>query len=73
MRQPLTHPHKQWQTEPVGDMTRTRDRLGLVCAVAGQDSVAFDVLAGGRKQPLEQSETPSLSLSGTETQADEDL
>jgi len=73
MCQSVTHPSKQWPTQPVRKVTGTRNRLGLVGAVASQNSIAVDVLAGGRVQPLEQGETSSLSLSGTEAQADEDL
>ena len=69
----MTHPNKQRPAEPLRNITRTRNRLGLVCAIAGQDSVAVDVLTGGRIQPLEQGETPSLSFSGTKVQANEDL
>ena len=73
MHQPVTHPSKQWPTIAVIHATRTRDRLGLVSTIAGQDSVAIDVFAGGRVQPLEQSETSSFSFSSTKAQADEDL
>ena len=73
MRKATTHPNKQGQPKPVGNVTGTRDRLGLVCTVAGQDSIALGVLVGGRVQPLEQSETSSLPLSGAELQADENL
>ena len=69
----VAHPSKQWPTEPVGNVTRAGKRLGLVGAIAGQDSVAVDVLAGRRIQPLEQRETSSLPFSGTEAQANEDL
>ena len=73
MRQSETHPNKQRPAEAVINNTRARNRLGLVSTIASQDSVAVDVLARGRIQPLEQSETSSLAFSGTEAQADEDL
>ena len=73
MHEATTHPNKQGQTELVGNPTGTRNRLGLVCAIAGQDSVALGVLVRGRVQSLEQSETSSLPFSGAKLQADENL
>lgn len=73
MCQPVTHPSKQWPTKPLVNGTRTRYGSSLVGAITGQDSVAVDVLVRGRIQPLEQSKTSALSLSGTEAQANKDL